>query len=167
MNTAELLTDGFGRVPELVAATARGLSAEQLAQRPNGTGNSLAWLLWHLARVEDAQVADVAGTEPVYTAQGFAKRFDLPFEDSAHGYGMSSADVDKVRVQDPQLLVDYYHAVSAQTREYLAGQSDADLDRVVDAHWDPPVTLGVRLISVLADVTQHIGQAAYVRGILT
>jgi uncharacterized damage-inducible protein DinB len=167
MNTAELLTDGFGRVQELVTSTARGLSAEQLAQRPNGTGNSIAWLLWHIARVEDAQVADVAGTEPVYTAQGFAKRFDLPFADSAHGYGMSSADVDKVRVEDPQPLVDYYDAVHAATVEYLTGMSDADLDRVVDDNWDPPVTLGVRLISVLGDVTQHIGQAAYVRGILS
>ncbi len=167
MNTAELLTDGFGRVRELVASTAQGLSAEQLAQRPNGTGNSIAWLLWHIGRGEDEQVAAAAGSEPVYTAQGFAQRFDLPFPDSAHGYGMSSADVDKVRVEDPQLLVDYYDAVHARTVEYLSGMKDADLDRVVDENWNPPVTLGVRLISVLGDVTQHIGQAAYARGILS
>ena len=167
MNTAELLTDGFGRVRELVASTAQGRSAEQLAQRPNGTGNSIAWLLWHIGRVEDVQVADAFGAEPVYTAQGFARRFGLPFADSAIGYGMSSADVDKVRVEDPQLLVDYYEAVHASTVEHLSGMKDADLDRVVDDNWDPPVTLGVRLISVLGDVTQHIGQAAYARGIVS
>jgi hypothetical protein len=41
----------------------------------------------------------------------------------------------------------------------------ADLDRVVDKRWDPPVTLGVRLVSVVDDDAQHVGQAAYVRGL--
>jgi len=166
MNTAELLTDGFERVRESVAAAVQGLSADQLAYRPNGTGNSIAWLVWHLTRVQDDHVADVAGIGQVWTAQGFVKRFGLPFDERVHGYGMSSADVSKVRVDDPQVLVDYYDAVHAQTLKYVSGLSDEDLDRVVDDAWDPPVTLGVRLISVLNDDTQHVGQAAYVRGIL-
>jgi hypothetical protein len=44
--------------------------------------------------------------------------------------------------------------------------SEADLTRVVDRNWDPPVTVSVRLVSVIADDLQHVGQAAYVRGIL-
>jgi uncharacterized damage-inducible protein DinB len=166
MNTAELLKDGFERVRESVAQVADGLSAEEVAYRPGGTGNSIAWLLWHLARVQDDHVAGVAGSEQVYTEQGWAKRFNLPFEDSAIGYGQSSAEVSQVRVESAQLLVDYYEAVHARTLEYVSGLGDADLDRVVDPNWNPPVTLGVRLISVLNDDTQHVGQAAYVRGIM-
>lgn len=166
MNTAEVLKDAFERVRESVAEVAEGLSAQQLAYRPNGDGNSIGWLLWHLTRVQDDHVAGVAGTEQVYTEQGWAKRFGLPFEDSAIGYGQSGDEVAQVRVEDPQLLVGYYEAVHARTLEYLAGLGDADLDRVVDDNWDPPVTLGVRLISVMNDDTQHVGQAAYVRGIL-
>ncbi len=54
----------------------------------------------------------------------------------------------------------------ARTAEFVAGLSAADLDRVVDESWDPPVTLGVRLVSVVDDDAQHAGQAAYVRGLL-
>ncbi|MCD5310252.1 mycothiol transferase [Kineosporia babensis] len=167
MNTAELLEDGYERVRESLAQVASGLSAEQLAHRPGGTGNSIGWLLWHLTRVQDDHVADVAGTEQVYTAQGFARRFDLPFDDKDHGYGHTSEQVAQVRVADPQLLVDYYEAVHAHTLQYVAGLKDADLDRIVDEAWDPPVTLGVRLISVMDDDAQHVGQAAYIRGLLT
>lgn len=111
-------------------------------------------------------MAEVAGREQVYTAQGWARRFALPFEDAAIGYGQSSAEVSQVQVESGRLLVDYYAAVHAQTLDYLAGLTDADLDRVVDENWNPPVTLGVRLVSVLNDDTQHVGQAAYLRGIL-
>jgi hypothetical protein len=56
--------------------------------------------------------------------------------------------------------------VHARTAGFLRGLTDNDLDRVVDENWDPPVTLGVRLVSVLDDDLQHVGQAAYVRGFL-
>ena len=55
----------------------------------------------------------------------------------------------------------------ARTVAHLAGLSEADLDRVVDERWDPPVTLGVRLVSVISDDLQHAGQAAYLRGLVT
>lgn len=53
-----------------------------------------------------------------------------------------------------------------RTSAYLAGISPQDLDSVVDVDWDPPVTLGVRLTSVLGDDLQHAGQAALVAGVL-
>ena len=53
------------------------------------------------------------------------------------------------------------------TVAYLATVAPEDLDRVVDERWDPPVTLGVRLVSVLSDDLQHAGQAAYARGLIT
>ena len=60
----------------------------------------------------------------------------------------------------------YHDAVYARTIEYVRTLQDADLDRVVDTSWDPPVTLGVRLVSVVNDDQQHVGQAAFVRGLL-
>jgi hypothetical protein len=104
--------------------------------------------------------------EQVYTAQGWAQRFGLPFDPKAHGYGHSSADVAAVRVGDPALLSGYYDAVHDQTQRYVRGLTAPDLDRVVDEAWDPPVTLGVRLVSVVNDTTQHVGQAAFLRGVL-
>lgn len=166
MDIADLLVDGFGRVRESVHGAVEGLAEEELNARLDPGANSIAWLVWHLTRVQDDHVCAVAGVEQAYTARGWAKRFGLPFDDAAIGYGQSSDEVAAVRVADPALLVDYYEDVHQQTLEYVRALTPTDLDRVVDEAWDPPVTLGVRLVSVLDDDIQHAGQAAFVRGVL-
>ncbi len=166
MEIADLLVDAFDRVRGTVLRAVEGLTEEQLTARLDADANSIAWLVWHLTRVQDDHVADVAGIEQAYTAQGWAKRFGFPFDPAAVGYGQSSTDVAAVRVSDPALLVGYYEDVHRQTLQYVRGLTAADLERVVDEAWDPPVTLGVRLVSVVNDDLQHAGQAAFVRGII-
>lgn len=165
MDVADLLTDGFGRVRGVVHDAVHGVSRDRLAERPQGSANSVAWLVWHLARVQDDHVADAFGVDQVWTAHGWAERFALPFPVSATGYGHTDADVAAV-VAPAELLTGYLDAVHDQTCAHLAGLDPAELERVVDRRWDPPVTLGVRLVSVLSDDLQHAGQAAYVRGLL-
>jgi hypothetical protein len=164
MNSNEVLLDAFGRIHEAVAATLQGTDGDSLSRRPAGTGNSMAWLIWHLSRVEDAQVGSAGGLDQVWTSQGFAGRFDLPLSHRDTGYGHSTSQVDAVQAP-PELLLDYYDAVHRQTVEYLQTLGDDDFDRVVDTRWDPPVTLGVRLVSTVADCLQHVGQAAYAKGL--
>lgn len=166
MESSDLLVDAFGRLPSTVRRVVHGLSAAALNHRPYPDGNSVAWLIWHLARVEDAQVSDVAGHEQVWTAEGWAERVGLPLAVEDTGYGHTSEQVALVRVQSGEVLQGYYDAVSARTVAFVSGLSGPDLDRVVDTSWDPPVTLGVRLVSSLADCLEHAGQAAYVRGML-
>ena len=164
MKSNELLLDAFGRIRETVEATLEGLDDGALARRPGTTGNSIAWLIWHLGRVEDAQVAEASGVEQVWTAQGFVARFGLPLRARDTGYGHSSDQVDAVRAS-PELLLEYYDAVHRHTVAFLQTIGDGGLDRIVDTRWDPPVTLGVRLVSIIADCLQHVGQAAYVKGL--
>lgn len=169
MKSNDLLLDAFGRIRETVEATLEGLDDGPLddgpmTRRPAGTGNSIAWLIWHLSRVEDAQVAAAAGLEEVWTSQDFVGRFGLPLSKRDTGYGHSSSQVDSVRA-GPELLLEYYDAVHRQTVEFLETLGDEDLDRIVDTSWDPPVTLGVRLVSTIADCLQHVGQAAYAKGL--
>ena len=102
----------------------------------------------------------------MWTADGWARRFDLPFEDSSIGFGHTSEQVAAVRVDDPSLLTGYLDAVHERTVAYLRTLSEADLDEVIDERWDPPVTRGVRLISVVDDDIQHAGQAAYLAGLV-
>jgi uncharacterized damage-inducible protein DinB len=166
MEIADLLVDAFDRVRGAVLDAVEGLTEEELTARLDPDANSIAWLVWHLTRVEDDHVANVAGIEQAYTAKGWAQRFGFPFDASSIGYGHSSADVAAVRVADPALLTGYYEAVHQQILQYVRGLTAPDLDRVVDEAWDPPVTLGVRLVSVINDDLQHAGQAAYVRGII-
>jgi Protein of unknown function (DUF664) len=124
MISSDLLADAFGRIREVVHQAVAGLTSDQLAYRVDGQTNSIAWLVWHLTRVQDDHIADVAGTEQVWTASGWNRR------------------------------------------GYVAGLDDSDFDRVVDKRWDPPVTLGVRLVSIISDDLQHAGQAALIRGIV-
>ncbi|TWP36954.1 mycothiol transferase [Leekyejoonella antrihumi] len=166
MNTAQLLEDGFARVQDLVHSAVEGLTAEQLTYRVDPGANTIAWLVWHLTRVQDDHIAEAAGLDQIWTAQGWAKRFDLALDDKATGYGHSREDVAAVRVETPALLTGYYDAVWDQTRAYLGTLDEQALDRVVDDRWDPPVTLGVRLTSVIGDDLQHAGQAAFLRGIV-
>ncbi len=165
MNVSELLADALGRVREQMPDVVAGLGDDDLAWRPDPEANSIAWLVWHLTRIEDDHVSAVAGHEQAYTAEGWAERFDLPFDDHAHGYGMSPEDVGEVRASG-DLLAGYHEAVAARTAAYVATLGPHDLDRVVDEGWDPPVTLGVRLVSVVNEVNAHLGQAQYVRGLL-
>jgi Protein of unknown function (DUF664) len=167
MTSADLLVDGFGRIREVVHSVVGGLTPEQLAFRADRAANSIAWLVWHLTRIQDDHLADVARSEQVWIEDGWAERFGLPFDELDTGYGHSADEVAAVQVKSGELLVGYYDAVHERTVEFVEGLDDADLDRIVDRSWDPPVTLGVRLVSVLADDLQHAGQAAFVRGILT
>jgi DinB family protein len=164
MNVAGVLTDAFERISGAFHAVADGLDLEALTYRPDDSANSIDWLLWHTARVQDDHIAGVAGREQVWTAKGWFDRFGLPFAPAAHGYGQTSAEVGQVRVESG-LLCGYFDAVHAATLAFLADLGPDDLERIVDRRFDPPVTLGVRLVSVVTDNLQHVGQAAYVRGL--
>jgi uncharacterized damage-inducible protein DinB len=165
VSPAQLLTDGFDRIRQEVEEVVAGLSAEQLTYAPAPGANSIGWLVWHLTRVQDDHIAEVAGTEQVWTADGFYDRFELPFDPSETGYGQRPEQVAAVRVPSAQMLADYHRAVFARSVVYVTGLTEQDLAAVVDEAWDPPVTLAVRLVSVLSDDLQHVGQAAYLRGL--
>lgn len=178
MEVSEVLVDAFSRVREVVHGVLDGVDDALAARRPGaaggsggsggsgaGGGNSVAWLVWHLTRVQDDHVADAFGGEQVWVAGGWAERFGLPLPVEDTGYGHGPEEVAAV-VAPVELLLGYHDAVHEATVQHLRGLRDADLDRVVDRRWDPPVTLGVRLVSVVADDLQHAGQAAYVRGLL-
>ncbi len=160
------LADAFGRIGDLVDQVLDGLDHEQLTARLDAAANPIGWLVWHLTRVQDDHVADAAGTPQVWHADGWDKRFDLAYPSGAIGYGQSRSDVAAFGGVSADLLAGYHAAVRDRTLAYLSDLDTADLDRVVDEAWTPPVTLGVRLVSVISDDLQHVGQAAFVRGIL-
>ena len=166
MDVTELLLELFGRVPPLAEDAVEGLTDDQLVEAPRPGANTVAWLVWHLARVEDAQIADVAGTEQVWVHGDWAARFGREADPRDHGYGHTPEQVAGLRPQDRAVLTEYLGAVHEVSVDYLRELTAGDLDRIVDRNWDPPVTLGVRLVSIADDCLQHAGQAAYVRGLL-
>jgi Protein of unknown function (DUF664) len=157
-----VLLDAFGRVRELVTDLTDGLTDQIATYRPDPEANSIAWLIWHLTRIQDDHVADLAQVEQVWPE--WRDRFGLPFGKWATGYGQGPKEVAAVRASG-ELLGQYHGAVHQLTLRYLDGITPAELDRIVDTRWDPPVTAAVRLVSVIGDTMQHLGQAAYVRGL--
>ena len=160
-----MLLDAFGRVPEMVHGVVEGLTPDELTFRLDPRANSIAWLVWHLSRIEDDHVAGVAGRSQVWTSAGWARRWGLPFDESDTGYGHTSTQVASV-TGDAEMLLGYFDAVHAMATRFVRELSDADLNRVVDENWDPPVTLGVRLISVAGHNFEQAAQADFIRGIL-
>jgi uncharacterized damage-inducible protein DinB len=166
VDVGDLLIETYGRLPGLVRAAVEGLSPEQLRRAPAPGANPVGWLVWHLTRVQDHHVADLLDAEQIWVTGDWAGRFGLAADPDDIGYGHAPEHVAAVAPESAQALLDYFDAVAQRTRDYLTGLRPADLDRVVDESWDPPVTLGVRLVSVADDDLQHVGQAAYVRGLL-
>jgi Protein of unknown function (DUF664) len=166
MDTASLLLELYGRIPPLAAAAVDGLSEDELCAAPDPGANPIGWLVWHLARVQDHHVAELLGTEQIWVGGDWARRCGLEPDPSNTSYGHSPEEVRAVRPESPGVLVGYLGAVQVRTTEMLQGLVSEDLDRVVDRRWDPPVTVGVRLVSIADDCLQHAGQAAYVRGLL-
>ncbi|WP_305092042.1 DUF664 domain-containing protein [Prescottella sp. R16] len=162
--TRSVLRDHFERIRELVESATAGLTTEMSDYRPGPQANSIAWLLWHLTRVQDDHVSGAAGVEQVWTAHGWRDRFALPFHADDIGYGHTDEQVGLVHA-DARLLADYHADVHRVTLGYVDGLTADELDRIVDRRWDPPVTAAVRLVSVIGDCLQHLGQAAYVRGL--
>jgi uncharacterized damage-inducible protein DinB len=166
MDTSTLLVEAYRRIPELVHGACDGLDAAGMVYRPEPGANSIAWLVWHLSRIQDDHLAEIAGTEQVWADRAWADRTGIDRDVTATGFGDTSDDVAAVVPESVEALVAYHAAVAERTMVYLEGVDESELDRVVDRSYDSPVSVGVRLISVISDNLQHAGQARYLRGII-
>jgi Protein of unknown function (DUF664) len=166
MTEADGLAEAFSRLPDLVSGAVHGLTPAQLRWAPTPDANSIGWLIWHLTRVQDHHVSALLDEDQIWTSDDWAEAVGLDPDPDNTGYGHTPDDVASVQPSSSEVLVDYFDAVSTRTLAMIANLTAADLARVVDDSWDPPVTMRVRLSSVLGDDLQHIGQAAYVRGLL-
>ncbi len=161
----DLLIDSFARIAEHAEAVTQGLDPEIADRRIAPGANTITWLVWHSARVIDAQLAPIAGVEEVWTVNDWYGRFGLDLPPESTGYGHTRAEAEKVHAGDA-LLIGYFRDVDALAQRYLAGVTEDELARVIDEAWDPPVTVAVRLVSIVDDCAQHLGSAAYLKGAL-
>lgn len=166
MDVAALYLELYDRIPPLARRAVDGLDLERLTEPPSSSANPIAWLVWHVARIQDDHIAEILDEDQLWVGGDWARRFGLPPDPGNTGFAHSADEVAAVRPESPEVLLDYLDAAMARTRALLKDLVPAELDRIVDWGWDPPVTLGVRLVSVACDNLQHAGQAAYVRGLL-
>lgn len=165
MSKADLLADEFERIRDLLYPAVNGLSDVELAYRPDDQSNSIAWLAWHLTRVQDRVVSSLSGRDQVWTGEGWFDRFALPLDPSDTGFGHDPATVATVTAPAVHLL-DYFEDVHLRTVAWVSSLDDTALSEVLDATVSPPATVEAALVGTIVDELQHIGQAAYVRGLV-
>ena len=166
MEWRELIVDGYDRLPELVEEVLAGVRTADLDWQPRPGTNPLGWTVWHLTRVQDGQIADLMGEADLWTRDGWHAKFDRPPDHDDSGYGHTPEQVRAFRSPSAKVQLDYLRAVTEQTKQYLASLSSADLDRELDESSQDPPTVGVRIVSIVADCHQHAGEASYIRGLL-
>lgn len=170
MTLAEILIDALSRSRERFDRALADVTLEQANTPPvpdvAPRTNSLTWLAWHTARELDTQVAPLAGIEPVWITGGHRERFALTLPDDTEDWHHTPDQAAQVVVSDLGLLFAYLDDAYALATTYLRGLTPQVLDDVVDSSWDPPVTRGVRLASIIDDAAQHSGQAVYTRRLL-
>ncbi len=115
--------------------------------------NHIAWLVWHMARVEDSWISRLlGGTTQVWTAEGWADRFQMDPEGT--GSGHASEDVRAMPEIPLSDLMAYFEAVRLVTRRYLDQATDNDLSRVY--HYRGGDRSGTWILGhILVEESQH------------
>lgn len=166
MSWQDLLKDAYDRIPQFIEHVLKGLKQEDLDWQPREDSNSIGWLVWHLTRQQDAQIAALMDDEQLWNNDEWNKKFDRDPDPKDIGFGHTPEQVAAFRSPDIQTFINYLKTVVDKTKQYIETLSGDDLDRELNEPWFQPLpTVGVRLISILDDSLLHAGQAAYVRGL--
>ncbi len=141
---------------------ARNGTDEQLHFVPPSGSHSIAWCLWHTARIEDLIInARVKGGTVLWDAT-WAERIGLPFE--GFGAGMSDADAQQIHIRDMEAFGAYQEAVWAATDAFLEGADDAALDREVPSRTGSETVGEAILLHMIGHFNGHRGEINTLRG---
>ncbi len=167
MNHQDVLIDGYSRIPHFLKHVLAGIPQDKLDWQSHPDANSMGWLAWHLVRQHDVQIATLMGEEQLWISESFHSRFNRPVDPRDRGFGDTPEDVAAFKSPETAVFLEYAEAVVARTLAYIRRLSEEDLDQELnEPQYQPLPTLGVRLVSILEDSQLHLGQAAYIRGII-
>jgi DinB superfamily len=162
------IMDIFLRIAHDLAQVLEGLTVEELHHQPGPASNSIGWLAWHLTRSHDRNISELAGQDQLWITEGWYVKFSRAPDPTETGVGHSAAEATAFRAPDCRVLLDYHHAVVERIRHYvLRTLSEEELDREVDSPTlRQTATVQRRLVGIISEGLQHVGQAAYGRGLL-
>ena len=166
MKWQTLIAQIYERMSQEYMGIVDGLTLDEVNKQPYPDCNSIGWLAWHLTRQQDAQIAALMGEEQLWLKDKWYLKFERQPEAGDIGFGQTPEQVSAFKSPEAKTLLDYNQAVVERSKQYIRSLSGTDLDRELNEPWfQPPPTVGVRLISILDDSILHTGQAAYVRGL--
>jgi len=166
MQAKDIVLDGLERIRGSLHRTLDGLTLDEMHRQPQSDANSIAWLVWHLTRVQDTSVSGLMGQAHLWVSQEWHAKFEMAADAGNDGFGHTPAQVAAFRAPSIETLLAYHDHVAARSKTYVTGLAAEDFDRTLnEPQWQPLPTVGVRLMSVMSDNLQHAGQAAYLRGL--
>ena len=166
MEAKDIVLDALDRIRSILHRTLTGLTLDEMHRQPSHDTNSIAWLTWHLTRVQDNGISGLFDQEQAWISQGWHAKFGMEPDPDNEGQGHTPAQVAAFRAASVQLLLDYHDSVSARSKAFIGGLAPADFDRQLnEPQYQPVPTVGVRVVSILSDNLQHAGQTAYLRGL--
>lgn len=168
MEWQQLITDILVRISQRLERVLDGLTVDDLDQRPHPDCNSIGWLAWHLTRIQDLIITEIMEEEQLWIKDKWYAKFGRSPDPSDTGLGHSSEDVAAFRSPDGKTLLAYHRVVLEQSKRYTKNKlSETDLKRKSESSTLASVnTVHARLVAVINDNLQHVGQAAYLRGLL-
>ena len=141
-----------------------GLTEPELCWQVGLESNTIIWLVWHMARVEDNWINGVVGgNDTVWSSGGRSVKTGIDAEDN--GYGDTPDDVRALPAVAVADLMDYFEAVRSSGLSVIDGLDDDDLGKEF-VRRGRSVNLEWILGHVVVEESQHLGQIAYVRGMI-
>ena len=164
MEFQQLLVMIFERVPQVLEKALDGLTQDDLDYLPKTDCNSIGWLTWHLIRVQDTAISRLMEKEQLWIADKWYSKFNRSADSTDRGVGHRSEEVSSFQSPDTNTFLNYYQAILKRTNEYISNLSTTELERETDIPRFP--TVGIYLASLTSEILQHLGQIAYLRGML-
>jgi hypothetical protein len=164
MKCQQLISSIYDRLTEGLERALVGLTQEDLNYQPRPDSNSIGWLTWHLTRTQDQAIADLMGVEQLWIKEGWYLKFNRSANPQDTGSGHSPEDMASFKSPDVKMLLAYYYSVVQRSKRCFYNLSETDLDREIN-HTRYP-TVAARIVGVISDNFQHVGQMAYVHGLL-
>jgi len=166
MEAKDIVTDALERIRGILHRTLAGLTLDDIQRQPTPDSNSIAWLTWHLTRVQDNGISGLFDQEQAWISQGWHAQFGMAPDPDNEGQGHTPEQVAAFRAPSIQTLLDYHDSVSSRSKNFVGGLTTTDFNRELnEPQYQPRPTVGVRLVSILSDNLQHAGQVAYLRGV--
>lgn len=164
----EIIMDIFDRIAAQLAQVLEGLTPEELNRQPSTGANTIGWMAWHLTRSHDRNMSELMKMEQLWISEGWYKRFNRAPDPSETGWGHTIDEMKNFGAPDSMTIMKYHRSVLERIKDYIGN----DLTEAVleDESYSPTFRRSSpvyrRITGVINDGLQHVGQAAYVRGLI-
>ncbi|MFC1994682.1 DinB family protein [Chloroflexota bacterium] len=164
MDTKELILASLEQSKGYLSKALDGLTQEEAAWSPRAECNSIAFISWHIARVEDFFVnRALQRKDELYESEGWQEKLGTPPKEV--GYQYTVGQLCAWPVPQLEVLRAYADSVREKTLAFLKHLAPARLSEVPRPDRSPD-SIGVTLGRISTEIALHVGQIAYLRGML-